>query len=153
MTNEELKQAILNILPEAVIEEGKQFLTVTIACEKILLLAEKLKNDSQFLFDYLFCLTGVDWIKEFTVVYHLRSTALGHSLVLKAKIADRVNPVVETVSRLWPTAEFHEREVYDLLGIKFNNHPDLRRILLEDDWKGFPLRKDYVDEENIVELE
>ena len=73
-------------------------------------------------------------------------------MVLKVKISDRENPAVDTVSDIWKTAEFHEREVYDLFGIKFNNHPDLRRILLEEDWEGYPLRKDYKDEVNIVEL-
>ena len=86
------------------------------------------------------------------VVYHLESTVHGHKMVLKVKISDRENPAVDTVSDIWKTAEFHEREVYDLFGIKFNNHPDLRRILLEEDWEGYPLRKDYKDEVNIVEL-
>lgn len=71
---------------------------------------------------------------------------------MKAKITDRENPAVDTICNIWRTAEFHEREVYDLFGIKFNNHPDLRRILLETTRVGFPLRKDYKDEANIVEL-
>ena len=100
----------------------------------------------------MFCLTGVDWVTHLMVVYHLESTTLRHTIVLKAKITDRENPEVETVCDIWRTAEFHEREVFDLFGVKFTNHPDLRRILLEDDWEGFPLRKDYKDEANIVEL-
>lgn len=153
MTNEELKQYILSDIPEAIVEEGKQFLTVTVPSEKLLLFAENLKKNPDTSFDYLFCQTGIDWLTYFTVVYHLSSTVHKHSLVIKAKIADHTDPAVDTVCNLWSTAEFHEREIYDLLGIKFNNHPDLRRILLEDDWKGYPLRKDYVDDVNIVELE
>ena len=73
-------------------------------------------------------------------------------LVFSAQTADREDPNLDTVCDIWPTAEFHEREVYDLFGIRFNNHPDLRRLLLTDDWEGYPLRKDYVDEINIVSL-
>ena len=86
------------------------------------------------------------------VVYHFNSTQLKHNVVIKAKINSREKPEIETISDIWRTAEFHEREVYDLFGIVFKNHPDLRRIFLEDDWEGYPLRKDYVDEVNIVEL-
>ncbi|MBL8007593.1 MAG: NADH-quinone oxidoreductase subunit C [Ignavibacteria bacterium] len=153
MSNEELKNIILQITPDAELtEEGSEFLNATVKPDQLHFLAEKLRNDKNTLFDYLYCLTGVDWISNFQVVYHLESTVHNHRIVLKAKITDRENPSVDTVSDIWKTAEFHEREVYDLFGIKFNNHPDLRRILLEEDWKGYPLRKDYADEANIVEL-
>lgn len=153
MTTEELKQHISSLNPDAVFEEAKQFLNVAISSEKIFSLAKELKENPITKFDYLFCQTGVDWLTHFTVVYHLSSTFHKHNLVVKAKIENRENPCIDSVSSLWATAEFHEREIYDLFGIKFNNHPDLRRILLEDDWNGFPLRKDYVDDINIVELE
>jgi NADH:ubiquinone oxidoreductase subunit C len=65
--------------------------------------------------------------------------------------ATRVNPNFDTVCGLWRTAEWHEREIFDLLGIKFNNHPDLRRLFLDDEWVGYPLRKDYKDDINIIE--
>ena len=70
--------------------------------------------------------------------------------VLKVKTADRENPTLDTVCDIWKTAEFHEREVFDFFGIKFNNHPNLKRLFLTEDWDGFPLRKDYVDEINMV---
>lgn len=153
MDNEQLKNKIISYVPEAeFVSEGTEYLNVTVTPEHLHSLAENLKNNEDTLFDFLFCLTGVDRVTAFEVVYHLESTAHKHIIVLKAKISDRENPAVDTVCDIWKTAEFHEREVYDLLGIKFNNHPDLRRILLEDDWKGYPLRKDYVDEANIVEL-
>ncbi|MDH5398758.1 MAG: NADH-quinone oxidoreductase subunit C, partial [Cyclobacteriaceae bacterium] len=93
-----------------------------------------------------------DWPEYMTVVYHLRSTISGLELVVKAKIDDREKPEIESVCDIWRTAEFHEREIFDLFGIVFKGHPDLRRLFLDDDWQGFPLRKDYVDEVNIVEL-
>jgi NADH-quinone oxidoreductase subunit C len=153
MTNEELKQYILSVMPDSAFEEGKQFLSVTIPSGKILQLSDCMKKNPALYLDYLFCVTGVDWTTHYTVVYHLTSTVHKHSLVVKAKIDDHTNPAIDTVYHYWRTAEFHEREIYDLLGIRFNNHPDLRRILLEDDWKGYPLRKDYTDDVNIVELE
>jgi NADH:ubiquinone oxidoreductase subunit C len=91
----------------------------------------------------------VDYGTDLGVVYHLRSTILNHVVVLKSRTSDRENPNFDTVSDIWKTADLHEREVYDLLGIKFNNHPDLRRLFLDNSW-GFPLRKDYVDDINIV---
>jgi NADH:ubiquinone oxidoreductase subunit C len=73
------------------------------------------------------------------------------TIVVKAKV-DRVQPAIETVSDIWRTAEFHEREVYDLFGVTFINHPDLRRLFLTDDWNGWPLRKDYEDPINMIRL-
>ena len=90
-------------------------------------------------------------IRIFFVVYHLTSRQHKHTLVIKAKIEDRDHAVIDTVSDLWKTANFHEREIYDLFGVKFTNHPDLRRIFLDDDWVGHPLRKDYTDE-NMISL-
>ena len=93
-----------------------------------------LKEDITLAFDYLVCVTGVDYPDHMQVVYHLESTLHKHFLVVKANTEDRETPVVDTVSDIWPTAEFHEREDYDLLGIHFNNHPDLRRMFLDDTW-------------------
>jgi NADH-quinone oxidoreductase subunit C len=152
MDNERLKEKILSIVPEASLEENKQFLSFLIPPGRFRELALRLKKDEDLAFDFLFCLTGVDWGKELGVVYHLSSTTCHHELELKAKTADREHPELDTVADLWNTAEFHEREVYDLLGIRFKGHPDLRRIFLEEDWVGFPFRKDYTDDVNIVEL-
>jgi NADH-quinone oxidoreductase subunit C len=104
-----------------------------------------LKQHSQLYFDFLSCLTGIDnglAANTMEVIYHLYSIPFGHSLVLKVKMP-RSNPEVPTVSHIWRTANWHEREAYDLLGIRFTNHPDLRRILMPSDWKGHPLQKDY----------
>jgi NADH/F420H2 dehydrogenase subunit C len=147
-----LKERIMGLVPDAEFQENKQFLTFLIPAEKLHSLALKLKYETDLAFDYLFCLSGVDMVKFLEVVYHLESTSHKHQLVLKVRTTDREAGSVDTVCDIWRTAEFHEREIYDLLGIRFSNHPDLRRIFLEEDWKGHPLRKDYVDEVNIVEL-
>lgn len=151
MDNEAIKKFVLDRVAEAECVEGTQFLQVTIPAEKILPLATELKSNESTAFDFLFCLTAVDRPDYMEVVYHLKSTINGHQFVLKAKINSRENPEVETVCFIWRTAELHEREAYDLFGIKFLNHPDLRRLLLPDDWEGWPMRKDYEDPINMIE--
>ena len=131
-------------------EEESQFLNITVKPEQLHPLMLELKNNAETYFDYLFCLSGVDWEPELGVVYHLESTKHRHIVVVKVKTSDRENPSLDTVCDIWKTAEFHEREVFDFFGIKFNNHPNLKRLFLTDEWEGFPLRKDYVDEINMV---
>ena len=145
----QLGEFIKSIDQELEIKEGKQFIEVIVPQSKLHSLAIQLREREETQFDFLFCLTGVDYGTDLGVVYHLRSTILNHTVVLKSRTSDRSNPNFDTVSDIWKTADLHEREVYDLLGIKFNNHPDLRRLFLDNSW-GFPLRKDYVDDINIV---
>jgi NADH-quinone oxidoreductase subunit C len=152
MDNAALKERILGLVPDAEFQENKQFLTFIIPPGKMHDLALKLKFETDLAFDFLFCLTSVDMVKFLEVVYHLESTTYKHQLELKVRTEDRLNGAVDTVCDIWRTAEFHEREAFDLMGIRFNNHPDLRRLFLEEDWKGHPLRKDYFDEVNIVEF-
>ena len=109
-----------------------------------------LRDHPKTWFDFLSSLSGIDYgveQKKFGVVYHLSSIIKNHQIVLKVMVEndrDENNlPVFKSVSAVWKTAEWHEREAFDLLGIYFDNHPDLRRILLPDDWEGYPLRKDY----------
>ena len=106
----------------------------------------KLRDDKRFSFDLLLDHTAIDWIEKssFELLYTLYSTRTGQKLLVSVTIP-RAKPVVPTVSRIWPIAEWQEREVYDLFGIEYDDHPDLRRVFLEDDWVGFPLRKDYKD--------
>jgi NADH-quinone oxidoreductase subunit C len=111
---------------------------------------EKLKSDKRTALNYLIDHTAVDFTSHFTVVYHLESTDFRHLVVLKSLIADRENPNVDSLTALYPTAEYFEREVFDLFGIRFNNHPNLKRFFMEDDY-GYPLRKDFRDEVNIIE--
>lgn len=108
-------------------------------------LAEFLRRDPSLQLDWLANLTGVDYVadEKFAVVYDLWSYDLRHSFAVKV-FCPREDPHVPTVADLWRAADWQEREAYDMLGIVFDGHPDLRRILLADDWDGFPLRKDYV---------
>jgi NADH:ubiquinone oxidoreductase subunit C len=150
MTNEELQSYLTERFTEAEIKLGPQYVEMTVTAATLHETALQLKQLDKTSFDYLFCLTGVDYTENMGVVYHLESTVHRHMMVLKVRTADRVNPALDTVSDVWITAKYHEREAYDLLGIHFNNHTDLRRLFLDDGW-GFPLRKDYVDEVRIVE--
>lgn len=150
--SELIKDTILSMMTSAVQEEGGQWPTFKVSPEEWSKNAALFKEDPRLRFDYLFCLTCVDWKMHFTVVYHLYSNHTKETVVIKTELTDRANPFVRTVSDIWRTAEFHEREAYDLFGVKFSQHPDLRRLFLTDDWKGFPLRKDYEDPINMIKL-
>ena len=151
MTNEALQSLISSWIPDLEFsEEESQFLNITVTPEHLHQLMTDLKTNKETSFDYLFCLSGVDWQPELGVVYHLESTTHRHILVVKVKTADRDNPKLDSVYDIWKTAEFHEREVFDFFGITFNNHPNLKRLFLTEEWEGFPLRKDYEDEINMV---
>ncbi|MGZ0016016.1 NADH-quinone oxidoreductase subunit C [Yeosuana sp. AK3] len=156
MTNEALQNLISSWIPDPIAiglefsEEGSQFLNILVTPEHLYQLMTDLKTNNETSFDYLFCLSGVDWQPELGVVYHLESTTHRHSIVVKVKTADRENPTFDSVCDIWKTAEFHEREVFDFFGIKFNNHPNLKRLFLTEEWVGFPLRKDYEDDINMV---
>jgi NADH-quinone oxidoreductase subunit C len=102
-----------------------------------------LKEDEELWFDSLLCLSAVDEGENLAVVYHLFSMLHRHRFALKALVSSH-NPTLPSVEHVWKAANWYEREAYDLMGIRFDGHPDLRRILLPDDWPGHPLRKDYV---------
>jgi NADH-quinone oxidoreductase subunit C len=152
MDNAQLKELVSGIVPDATFEESKQFLTVIVSPDKLHLLIKSLKERTDTSFDYLFCITGADVQNKLMVVYHLESTALGHQIVLKTGTDDREKPILDSVVDLYKGAELHENEIFDLFGIVFNGHPNLRRMFMPDDWNGYPLRKDYKDEVNIIDL-
>lgn len=151
MTREELQQHIASRFPDYTFEEGGQFLNVNVPAAQWKNFAHFLRDTQEMQFDFLFCLTCVDWLKHLTMVYHLRSLSQKHELVVKCQL-DRANPDIESVANTWRTAEFHEREVFELFGVNFLHHPDLRKLILPDDWEGFPLRKDYEDPVNMIKL-
>lgn len=151
MTNEELKAKVLELNPATTFEDGAEWLTAVVEANTWKELALQIRSTTGLDFDFLFCLTCVDWKTHFTMVYHLRSTIHQHIIVVKSKL-DRISPEIDTVSDIWRTAEFHEREAYDLFGVKFLHHPDLRRLFMTDDWNGWPLRKDYEDPVNMIKL-
>lgn len=107
-----------------------------------------LHSDESMQFDSLMNLAGYDpgGEAELEVIYHFYSTSLDHYITVKA-LTSRKTPAVSSIAALYRTADWHEREAYDMFGIGFEGHPDLKRILLEEDWEGFPLRKDYVPAE------
>lgn len=146
-----LQQTLAKLAPNAVLNPNPLFIELSVPSKELHQVAKLLKENKETLFDFLFNQTGLDQKGELRVVYHLRSTVLKHSCVLKACAENRENAHLDTVSDLWPTAEFFEREIFDLLGIQFNNHPDMRRLFLEDDFEGHPLRKDFVDNVNIIQ--
>lgn len=151
MEREALQAAISALQPAVTFEEGGEFLNVEVPAAECRDLMQALHNLPQFQMDYMFCLTCVDWKTHLTMVYHLESRTLQHAVVIKAKL-DRENPEIDTLSDIWRTAEMLEREVFDLFGVRFLHHPDLRRLLLTDDWEGYPMRKDYEDPLNMIKL-
>ncbi|MCH5230592.1 MAG: NADH-quinone oxidoreductase subunit D [Muribaculaceae bacterium] len=138
----DIKEKILEIYPAAQFSEGET-LMVTVAEEKDWHpFAKALKETLQF--DVLTAVVGMDWVESLGVIYYLTSTSRDWEVIsVKVSVNDRENPMIHTVSDLWKVANFQEREVYDFYGIKFINHPDMRRFFLRNDWKGHPLRKDY----------
>lgn len=149
MNKTELTEYIKSFEKDCEVKDGRQFTEVTISPSRLHNFAWRLRENKVTCFDFLVCITGMDFGQELGVVYHLRSTKHGHDMVMKVRTQDRVSPHFDSVTDIWKTADFLEREVYDLFGIKFSNHPDLRRLFL-DKSSGFPLRKDYADDINIV---
>ncbi len=158
LLKKEFGEAILSLDKETPVEP-----IISIAPLHTNKIALFLRDNEELKFDSLMCLSGVDdangeKIKEedgsetikggtLSVYYHLYSIPLKHKITLKASVP-RENPEIESVESIWRTADWHEREAYDLIGIKFLNHPDLRRILMPYDWEaGHPLRKDYKNPE------
>jgi NADH-quinone oxidoreductase subunit C len=128
--------------PGAVIEAGAD--SLLLKSDQLLAVLEYLKSSPDFDFDYLNHVTGVDYYDYLEVVYQLTSLKYNHGLVLKVRCYDRENPVLPSVTGLWQGADFQEREIFDLLGISFEGHPNLRRIVLWEGFEGHPLRKDFL---------
>ncbi|MDH4070742.1 MAG: NADH-quinone oxidoreductase subunit C [Ignavibacteria bacterium] len=117
--------------------------SILVPPDRILDVSRFLRDDDRMAFDSLMCLSGVDYTGgRMGVVYHLDSMTKRHKVTLKVEVSDD-QPECQSVESVWKTANWHEREAFDLFGIRFAGHPDLRRILLPDDWVGHPLRKDY----------
>lgn len=142
LNGEQAARKINKGVPGAVVSADKTSIIVNI--DSLFEVAEFLKNTKGLDFDYLGDLVGVDYTDYFEVVYRLVSLTHNHSLVLKTRCHDRDKPVVPSVISLWRAAYFPERETYDLLGIVFEGHPDLRRLLLWEGFEGYPLRRNYL---------
>lgn len=140
---EKIKQLILKTVSEALIED-KQPLTVTVEPKQLPVLAKALRDNAELPFDMLVKLIGVDRGEELGVNYLIcSSTDLSKEIVLKTGTKDRENPLLYTVTDIYETAHYNEREVFALLGVRFINNPDMRKFFLNSDWVGYPLRKDY----------
>jgi NADH-quinone oxidoreductase subunit C len=150
MTSQELLAAIqakfsgLQEIPKVTGQARGDELYLAVPAGQLVELCRHIRFDPPLSFDFLSFVTSIDWKTHYEVVYYLTSTLHKHKLVLKVKVDDRANPEVPTISTVWPTADWQEREIFDLMGIKFQGHYNMRRILLPEDWEGFPLRKDYV---------
>ena len=151
MTNEDFKIKIAELVPSAIFDETGEWLNILVDSSLFRSMVQQLRSDNDTNLDYLFCLTCIDWKTHLTVVYHLSSATFRHNIVVKVNL-DRNNPEIETVCDIWRGAELFEREVYEMFGVTFLNHPDLRRLILPDDWNGWPLRKDYDAPINMIKL-
>jgi NADH-quinone oxidoreductase subunit C len=137
-------KAILAWNPEALTDAkfDRNELTLTVAAEEIRAAAEAVKNVGYNFFEDL---TAVDWFPSsprFQLSYHILSHSLKERIRLRVMLQEE-SPAVETITAVWPSANYYEREVFDLFGVRFDEHPNLRRIMMPDDWEGYPLRKDY----------
>ena len=137
-----IAQQITRQFPNAVAEASDR--SVMVKSESLFTVAQYLKNAPELAFDYLNNISAVDYYDYFEAVYYLVSLEHNHSLVLKTRCA-RNQPVIPSVVSLWRGADLQEREIYDLLGITFTGHPNLKRIALWAGFKGHPLRKDYLE--------
>jgi len=144
MEHTEIVRKVGEAFSDAVVatDEGATYLQI--ASEHWLAVAEYLRNDPALHFDSLMCLTGYDKGagNPIGIAYNLHSMEKDHKLEVRIEVS-RENCVIPSVALIWRTAEWHEREAYDMVGVTFTGHPDFRRILLPDDWVGYPLRKDY----------
>lgn len=125
---------------------------ILISASELLPVCKFLQTNPLFYFDFLNCITAIDnGVEAGTIdmIYHLSSIPFEKSVILKVQIDRNLDTetTIDSVSSIWRTADWHEREIYDFFGVKFNNHPDLRRILLPADWQGYPMRKDYQEQE------
>jgi NADH-quinone oxidoreductase subunit C len=139
----EVGERIGQRVPEAVVEATAQW--VVVQPEKLVAVASYLRDDSELDFRFLIGVTAVDRLDHFEVVYHLQSLSHNQMLTLKTRAVDHKNPEVPSLVSVWRGAELQEREVYDLMGIRFAGHPDLRRVFLWEGFVGHPLRKDWLE--------
>jgi NADH-quinone oxidoreductase subunit C len=142
LTGSEVAKKIGQQLPGAV--AGYDDSAILIETGSILEVCRFLKQTDGLDFDYLVNLTGVDYLDYFEIVYHLASLKHNHSLVLKTRCYDREQPTVPSIISIWKGADLQEREAYDLMGIRFEGHPNMKRIFLWEGFRGHPLRRDYL---------
>ena len=137
-----ITEKIAKLFPQATVADG-DIPAISIDDAGWHELAAALRNDPDFAMDYLVTIVGMDWTDSLGCIYYLESTANHAMCSVTVRTTDRENPMLHSVSDIWHVAGIYEREVYDFYGIVFIGNPDMRRLFLSIDWKGFPLRKDY----------
>lgn len=144
MTQPEILAHLQKVLPDEGLrfDESKPEPLIIVPSQHLAAMATHLRDDPDLAFDCLMCLSGLDLPEQFQTVYHLYSMKHGHKCTFRC-VLSRDDPAVPSVAGVWRTADWHEREACDMYGIRFEGHPDPRRILCPDDWVGYPLRKDY----------
>lgn len=143
-----IQDKIAKLCPEAVFEQA-DVLLAEVPADKWHALARQLKDDPEISMDYLVTIVGMDWKDSFGCIYYMMSTKNAAQLSVRVKTTDRENPMLPSVSDIWAIGGIYEREVYDFFGIIFVDNPDMRRLFLNIDWKGYPLRKDFDDKESL----
>jgi NADH-quinone oxidoreductase subunit C len=141
LSSKEIAAQLGGKFPGAVEEASPN--SVLVKSDSLVKVAAYLKDTDGLKFEYLNYITAVDYYSYFEVVYQLTSLEHNRSVIFKARCYGRDNPALPSVTPLWQGADFQEREIYDLLGIKFEGHPDLKRIFLWEGFPGYPLRKDF----------
>jgi NADH-quinone oxidoreductase subunit C len=141
LSSKEIAGRLSGKFPGAIEEAGKD--SVLVKGDSLVKVAAYLKDTDGLKFDYLNYITAVDYYTYFEVVYQLTSLEHNRSVILKTRCYGRDNPTVPSVTGLWQGADFQEREIFDLMGIRFEGHPNLKRIFLWDGFPGYPLRKDF----------
>ena len=142
LSGKEIATKLEEQFPGSIVESSQESLVVN--SEFLLPVATFLKDAPGLDFNYLTSITAVDYYDYFEVVYQLTSIGHNHSLIVKTRCYGRDNPTLPSVVSLWRGADFQEREIYDLMGIGFDGHPNMKRIFLWDGFQGYPLRKDYL---------
>jgi NADH-quinone oxidoreductase subunit C len=146
MDRDVLEKLLITLEPGVCQKQHADRAAVDVPPTAIFSFMQKLHDDQRLTFDMLLDHTAIDHLAQnrFELVYNLYSTTHGHYVMVSCDI-DRAIPIAPTISPIWPIAHWQEREIFDLLGICYDGHTDLRRVFLEDNWQGHPLRKDYKD--------
>ncbi len=143
MSGEELGRYVQAAVSDAV--QGWMGDDLRVKAERVLDTCQFLRNAPALRFDLLNSISAVDYVDHFEVVYHMTSTVHSHSAVLKTTVSGREDLSVPSVVSVWQGADFQEREIWDLMGVAFSGHPNLKRIMLWEGYQGHPLRKDYLE--------
>jgi len=142
LSGEDVAAKLEQNFADSIVESNKE--SICVKGEAFFEIVSFLQTDPEFAFNYLANITAVDYFEYFEVIYHLVSMEHNHSLVIKTRCPERENPSVPSITSIFRGADYQEREIYDLMGIRFEGHPNMKRILLWDGFQGHPLRKDYL---------